>query len=250
MTLINQVSNLGLMDGIGAAIRALRRQRGLTQGQLAERVTKVRRESDPGAAAMSLDTISRLENGDDFHSKTLAEIAEALGTTMVALASVTSPVTPVREVRKERRDDVDDLIEDVTGYQRFSIPVIAEGDASPEGIFWTEEGVKLIEAEEWMSRPNDPAVRDPRCYGVKVRGDSMEPLLKAGRKIIVTPNLAVEDGELAYVQLVNGERLIKVVHKHPAGYTLESYNRAYAPRYVERSEVKAIHPVAYIRTLK
>lgn len=153
-------------------------------------------------------------------------------------------------VRTHETDDVEGEPEDVSGYQRFSIPVIVEGDASPEGMFWSDEGVKLIEAEEWMSRPDDAAVKDPRCYGVKVRGDSMEPLLKPGMRVIVSPNLSVEDGGLSYVQLHNGERLIKVIHKHPAGYTLESYNRAYPPRFVSREEVKAVHRIAYIRTLK
>lgn len=234
-------------EAIGEAVRAARKRLGWTQGHLAERVTEARRRATPSAPAMSVDTISRLENGDNFQSETIDEIARALGQSFSSLASgVTSPVTDVREVQGHEEE-----LLDVSGYERFSIPVIAEGDASPEGVFWdTETGVKLIEAEEWMSRPNDPAVKDPRCYGVKVRGDSMEPLLKPGMRVIVSPNLAVEDGGLSYVQLTSGERLIKVIHKHPAGFTLESFNRAYAPRFVAREEVKAVHRIAYIRTIK
>ena len=117
-------------------------------------------------------------------------------------------------------------------------------------MLWSEEGVSLFHADEYMSRPNDPAVKDPQCYGVKVRGDSMEPLLRPGMRVIVSPNLTVEDGGLAYVQLTNGERLIKAVHKHPAGYTLASYNPNYPPRFVAREEVKSLHRIAYVRLLK
>lgn len=201
--------------------------------------------------------VSAWENGRRGlpETPTLFRLAKALNTSIdELLAGVDRGYDLIRHastgVHGGALDDVEGEIEDVSGYQKFSIPVIAEGDASPEGLFWSDEGVKLIEAEEWMSRPNDPAVKDPRCYGVKVRGDSMEPVLRPGMKVIVSPNLAVGDGDWGYVQLKNGERLIKLVHRHPAGYTLESLNRNYPARFVARDEVAQIHRIAYLRILK
>lgn len=227
---------------LGDVVRKLRQERRWSLDELA---------SASGVNRMTLSAIERDET--DPRSSTIDRIAKAFGLAGSAelyalIPRVTSPVTHVREVPD--REYGEDEILDVSGYEKFSIPVIAEGDASPEGLIWSDEGVKLIEAEEWMSRPNDPAVRDPMCYGVKVRGDSMEPLLEAGMRVIVSPNLSIGSKGLGYVQLRNGERLIKMVHAQAGGYTLESFNRNYPPRFVEREAVKAIHRIAYIRTLK
>lgn len=228
----------------GENLRTIRKARGMRAKALAAQL------------GVTPQVVSRWENNSAVpETTTLIRVAKALQTGIDdLLAGVDEGYDLIRHtstgVQEQGIDDVDGDHEDVSGYQKFSIPVIAEGDASPDGVFWTDEGVKLIEAEEWMSRPNDPAVKDPRCYGVKVRGDSMEPVLRPGMKVIVSPNLSVGDGDWGYVQLKNGERLIKLVHKHPAGYTLESLNRNYPARFVARDEVARIHRIAYLRILK
>lgn len=227
----------------GHNVRRLREAAGLKGLDLAEKL------------GVKPSVVSAWENGRRGlpETPTLFRLAKALNASIdELLLGVDEAYDLIRHegTRVPKGENDHDELEDVSGYQKFSIPVIAEGDASPEGVFWSDEGVKLIEAEEWMSRPNDTAVKDPRCYGVKVRGDSMEPLLEAGMRVIVSPNLSVTSKGLGYVQLRNGERLIKMVHVQPGGYTLESFNRAYAPRFVAREEVDAIHRIAYIRTLK
>lgn len=228
---------------LGDNLKRLRKERNMQANELAELL------------GVTPPVVSRWETQRGLpETTTLLRLAKALEVSVDQLLDgIDEGYDLIRHAgtRVPSGDDVDgDEREDVSGYQKFSIPVIAEGDASPEGLFWSDEGVKLIEAEEWMSRPNDAAVKDPRCYGVKVRGDSMEPLLEAGMRVIVSPNLPVTNKGLGYVQLRSGERLIKMVHVQPGGYTLESFNRAYAPRFVTREEVGAVHRIAYIRTLK
>lgn len=151
----------------------------------------------------------------------------------------TSPVT-------RPHSDVDDEIIDVSGYTPHDIPVVAEGEANPQGsLFWTDEGVLRSDVEDRISRPRD--VPDPQAYGVRVRGDSMLPIFKPGMTLIVSPNIPVNDGDEVYVQLLSGERLVKVARRVAGGWLLESSNPAYEPRFVRKSEIGAMHPVIYAR---
>lgn len=147
------------------------------------------------------------------------------------------------------KDDVELDYVDVSGFTKHDVPIVAEGDASPQpNLFWDDSGVLLSEVEDRISRPYD--VDDPRAYGVRVRGDSMLTRLKPGDIAIVSPNTPVRDGDEVYAQLLSGERLLKVAHKMTAGWLLESYNRAYEPRQVKKSEIGAMHPILWIRSLR
>jgi len=58
--------------------------------------------------------------------------------------------------------DVEDGIIDVSGHTLDDIPVIAEGEASPQGsLFWTDDGKLASEVEDRITRPFD--VKDPRA---------------------------------------------------------------------------------------
>lgn len=56
---------------VGAAIKAIRKQSGLSQGEVAQK------------AGISIDTVSRIERGENGELETLERIAEALGFTDV-----------------------------------------------------------------------------------------------------------------------------------------------------------------------
>lgn len=86
-----------------------------------------------------------------------------------------------------------------------------------------------------MSRPYD--IKDPKAYGVKVVGDSMIPMFRPGRKVVVSPNLPVVHGAPVYIQLLSGERLVKIARRAP-GWMLESINPAYEPQFVKKAEIE------------
>lgn len=141
-------------------------------------------------------------------------------------------------------DDVDEGRLDVSGHTREDIPVIAEGEASPQGnLFWSEEGRLSSDVEDRISRPFD--VRDPRAYGVRVRGDSMAPIYRAKMVLVVSPNTPVADGDEVYVELLSGERLIKIARRAPGGWILESANPSYAARFVAAGDIGAMHPIVW-----
>lgn len=196
-------------------------------------------------AEVNKATVSEIERGaTNFKRDTLDRIATALGHQSGSelyryLGGATVP-------DDESTIEADVTDDDVSGFKKEDIPVVAEGSASPDpNLFWDDTGVLMSEVEDRITRPYD--VSDPRAYGVRVRGDSMVTRLKPGDIAIVSPNTPAADGDEVYAQLLSGERLLKVAHRIPGGWMLESYNRAYEPRMVKASEIGAMHPILWIR---
>ena len=119
------------------------------------------------------------------------------------------------------------------------IPVIAEGDASPN------RGKEQAGIVQWTARPG--SLQDPNAYGVRIRGDSMLPAHRPNMIVIVSPGLRVQDGDEVYVELASGECLVRLVHTVQGGFMLQSYNPAYAARFVKPKQVQTMHVVLYSR---
>lgn len=150
-------------------------------------------------------------------------------------------------VRETLSHNAEELDIDVTNYTREDIPVIQEGEASPSGLAWDVDPRPASEADR-TSRPYD--FREKGAYAVVLHGDSMEPLLKRGMRLIVSVRQAIADGDLAYVQLRSGERLAKIATRMTDAWLLTSANPAHPPRHVRVDEILHIHKVAYVRFLK
>lgn len=216
----------------GEVIAALRQKHGISsQGKLGE------------LAGLHLTTVARAENDGPSDDATLTAIARVFG---MDLPDFYETVKRSRRATLEA-DRID--LDVAAGYKKEDIPVVAEGEASPQGaLFWNvDEGKPLIEADEWMSRPGD--VTDPRAYAVRVRGDSMVPAYYPGMRLIVTPNIPVKSGHRVYVELHGGERLIKVARRLRNGWLLESLNPVYESREVSDEEVGTMHKIAYAKEL-
>lgn len=218
----------------GEHVRALRKRLDWTQQQLAD------------AADVNVETISRIENGGNTQTETLDAILNAMKSADSGASGSATTLYQRRTPRVNAPDDIEPEILDVSGHTTNDIPVIAEGEASPQGeLFWDGEGKLRSDVEDRISRPYD--VRDPRAYGVRVRGDSMLPAYKPGMTLVVSPNTPVGNGDEVYVQLLTGERLIKVARRMQGGWLLESINPVYEPRFVAQSEIGAMHPVMWSR---
>lgn len=271
--LVNNVATFG------ENVRRLREERGFKQGVLAERLGVGQGqlsnwESDrfglPETAtvlkiakALQCSVEELLQGVDPAYDDQVARAVLAYEEQMDAMRMLLRETkktglpedTPVilkipgdilRRRLQRQEDEVEDELVDVTGFKREEIPVIAEGAATPQpGLFWEDSGALKSDVEERLTRPYD--VKDPRAYGVKVRGDSMMPRFKPGDVVVVSPNIPIADGDEAYVELLSGERLIKVVRKLPGGWLLESYNPAHESRHVKRAEIGTLHPIVWIR---
>jgi phage repressor protein C with HTH and peptisase S24 domain len=222
---------------VGDVIRKMRQEKGLRVDELGEQ------------AGVNKMTISAIERGEaNFRADSLEKIATALGTTVPGLYELLLRDDQPRHtgtepsIEAERAPDFDIT----SGYRIDDLPVIAEGEASPTGsIFWDSEGRLLSSITERISRP--AGLNDPRAYAVKVRGDSMVPVFRPGHYVVCSPKAPVSDGDEVYLELKNGERLIKIARRIDGGWLLESANRVYEPRIVKKSEVEHIHLIVWSR---
>lgn len=56
-------------------------------------------------------------------------------------------------------------------------------------------------------------VTDPNAFVVIVEGDSMEPEIKAGDRVVVAPNLEPRNGDIVLVKLKDGRVMLKKFHR-------------------------------------
>lgn len=195
----------------------------------------------------NFDTVQRIEAGENATLDRIIKITDALG-------------IPLQRIFDENIDDLIDQLArgvvqsnaevDPTPVPPTTrwIPVIAEGDASPDGLRWTNQIVR-DHVVEWIPKPSGDW-DDPDAFGILVLGDSMLPLFRKGQRVIVSPRAAVEDGSLVYAELGDGRRLIKIAYQDNGGWRLESLNQKYSPEIVSAAGMLKIHAIASASFLK
>jgi SOS-response transcriptional repressor LexA len=117
-------------------------------------------------------------------------------------------------------------------------------------LSWAQAGQAIEPGEtprEWDEVvPSD--VSDQRAFGVRLRGDSMEPKYSDGDIAILLPGAAATNGEIVVANLKNQGVLCKIMHVQLDKnlVNLSSYNPAYPPTEYRRDEFHWIFPVATI----
>ena len=209
----------------GSEIRRRRKALRLTQRSLAQK------------ADVNTETVHRLEADGDIRVGTLNRVLRAL--------EIAEGDLPGHRGTGEPVDEVEVTDEDVeAGYQPDAIPVIAEGEATPQGLAWSTDIMHDV-AIEYISRPRE--LKDPEAYGLIITGDSMKPYYRRGHRLIASPRAPVHSGTEVYVQLTDGRRMLKLAERIDGGWRLESYNTAYAPIEVKDDDVIAIHAIAWAK---
>jgi|GEM_PF-1280201 len=94
--------------------------------------------------------------------------------------------------------------------------------------------------------PSD--VADERAFGVRLRGDSMEPKFSDGDIAILLPSIAATNGEIVVANLKDEGVLCKIMHVQLDRnlIQLSSYNPAYPPLERHRDQFHWIFPVMSI----
>ena len=82
-------------------------------------------------------------------------------------------------------------------------------------------------------------------FGLKIKGDSMEPRMTTGDTVIVRSQPEVENGEIAIVMVDGETSTCKKITKTPDGLVLISLNPAYEPMFYTKREVREL-PVRII----
>lgn len=83
-------------------------------------------------------------------------------------------------------------------------------------------------------------------FGLRVKGDSMEPRIKEGDVLIIHKQDAAETGDIV-IAFVNGdcEATVKKYVRHDDGISLIPFNTAYAPKFFTKNEIETL-PVRII----
>ena len=91
-------------------------------------------------------------------------------------------------------------------------------------------------------------VADDRAFGVRLRGDSMEPKFSDGDIAILLPSTAATNGDTVVANIKEQGALCKIMHVQLDKnlVKLSSYNPAYPPTEYHRDEFYWIYPVSAV----
>lgn len=117
-------------------------------------------------------------------------------------------------------------------------------------LSWAQAGL----AHDYEQIPSDwdeaisTDVLDEYAFGVRLRGDSMEPKFSEGDIAILLPGTAATNGEIVVANLKDQGVLCKIMHVQLDKnlVKLSSYNPAYPPMEYHRDEFHWIFPVASV----
>lgn len=196
------------MADIGKYIKNRRLELGLTQEDLAEKM-----------GYKSKTSINKIENGTNDVSQTkVAQFAKVLDCTISYLMGLTDSTPRVSS----------------TG---AAIPVLGTVIAGIP-IEAVEHIIDYEEISQEMARTGD-------FFGLRIKGDSMEPRIQEGDVVIVRKQSDVDDGDLAIV-LVNGhEATCKRIKRYSDVLMLISTNPKYEPMVYTADQVRDL-PVQII----
>ncbi len=145
----------------------------------------------------------------------------------------------------EQRKQALGIKEDRQPYGKFrQIPVLNKISAS-KLIDYTGLEYPASWAEEYEPCPSE--VKDSQAFCLDVQGDSMEPKISAGDRVIISPNAQLENGQIALVTN-DEETTLKRVHFRENGtIILTSDNPKYQPiTWIKKDKSKIIGKVVRI----
>nr|DAM67748.1 MAG TPA: Repressor protein CI [Caudoviricetes sp.] len=83
-------------------------------------------------------------------------------------------------------------------------------------------------------------------FGLRLRGNSMEPRFAEGDVVIVKKQSDIESGEIAIVRVNGDEATMKIVQKSPQGITLVATNPSVYPPHFYTNEQIQLLPVSIV----
>ena len=86
---------------------------------------------------------------------------------------------------------------------------------------------------------------------LKVKGDSMSPVIQEGDLVIVRQQNDVESGDIAVIRVNGDEATLKRVQKSPEGITLIAYNPSvYPPHFYSNKEIEELPVEVYGKVIE
>lgn len=192
---------------VNEIIKRRRKELGLTLKDVAEKL------------GVSESLISRYESNDvkNMGIDKLIPLAEVLKTTPTYLMGL--------EKEKKQEESNIDMNTVINGDEFVMIPLyssISAGYGSEEAEF-----IEMIAI---------PGLKNPQeCFGVKVKGDSMEDKIESGSTIIVRRDSVIEPGQIGAFSF-NNKSYVKQKKVYGNTIVLHSYNDKYEDLVVEEAE--------------
>jgi len=129
------------------------------------------------------------------------------------------------------------------GAQGPAIPVIGLAQAGDEGFF-DDAGFPIGGSWEDV---RVPGIQDENVYALQIAGDSMDPVLRAGDKVLVAPNAECRRGDRVVVKTIQGEVMAKELRKRTATtIDLISLNPDYEDRSLPLEQVQWIGRIIWV----
>ena len=223
------------MSSVGEVIKRLRLKKGWTVKRLAEALGK------------SPAYVSMVENSKrDVRMATLEAFAKALGVPPAYLLSgrseeeggrMESLVDEILAVVERHLPEAKGALKrvkrvPVISYTAAGDPVAYE-DMYPTG--WAEEFIEGV-----------VDIDDPNAFALRIRGDSMEPLLMDGDIVIVCPNWSLREGKPVVAKIRGGEITCKIYNRRERNIVLSAVNPRYQPVVVGTDEIEWLYPVVRV----
>jgi phage repressor protein C with HTH and peptisase S24 domain len=128
------------------------------------------------------------------------------------------------------------------GPSRRHIPLIGFAQAGSEGYF-DDGGFPVGGSWDEISMPE---ITDPHAYALEISGDSMEPVLRDGDTIIVSPAAPVRRGDRVVVRTTKGEVMAKELTRHSARrIELKSLNPAHPNYSFDLGDITWMHRIVW-----
>ncbi len=128
----------------------------------------------------------------------------------------------------------DDLATLIEGHRGTSAPLIGFAQAGNDGFF-DDAGFPV--GSGW-DEVRFPGLGHEAVYALEITGDSMEPVYRAGDRIIVAPNAPIRRGDRVVAKTLEGEVMAKLLgQRSERRIELISFNPDYAMRIFKPEEI-------------
>lgn len=158
-------------------------------------------------------------------TESLAKVLNATGASLEQFTALVTGMRTATSARPPRR-----------------IPLLGFAQAGGEGFF-DDAGFPVGGGWDEMSLPE---IGDPNAYALEISGDSMEPVLRDGDTVVVSPASPIRRGDRVVARTLAGEVMAKQLSRRSARrIELKSLNPAHRDRSFDLSEVAWVHRIIW-----
>ena len=158
-------------------------------------------------------------------TESLAKVLDATGASLEQFTALVTGARPSTTARPPRR-----------------IPLLGFAQAGGDGFF-DDAGFPVGGGWDEMSLPE---IGDPHAYALEIAGDSMEPVLRDGDTVVVSPAAPIRRGDRVVARTLEGEVMAKQLARRSARrIELKSLNPAHRDRSFDLTEVAWLHRIVW-----